>query len=196
MQKQKSLKHHRPNATLTKLFFVLVVCASSSLAQEWPDKILGYKIYDAKIAISNSDTIQANNSDAHIRLIDPTLASIGFSGATIEIGASITSTKQSGSVDFVTFRDIVVNGFKVDVEDYEHAFSFKKGEPAILPKPARITLKTSSLPRAAYNELVNGKSELSVTGTAFVFGKFKKMGFSFKRVVPVRIDIKVKNPLR
>jgi len=52
------------------------------------------------------------------------------------------------------------------------------------------------LPRAAYSEIVEHKSELSVTGTAFVFGKFKKMGFSFKRVVPIKIDIKVKNPLR
>lgn len=196
MQKQKSLRHHRPSSPLATLFFIFVVCTSSSLAQEWPDKILGYKVYDAKISISNSDILQPNNSDALVRLTDPTLADIGFSGATIEISASVTSTKQNGSIDFVTFRDIYVNGFKVDVEDYKHAFSFKKGETAILPKPARITLKTASLPRAAYNELVNRKSELSVTGTAFVFGKFKKMGFSFKRVVPVKIDLTVKNPLR
>ncbi|HQZ96267.1 MAG TPA: hypothetical protein PLP21_08090 [Pyrinomonadaceae bacterium] len=175
---------------------MFVVCTSGSIAQEWPGKILGYKTYDAKISISNSDILQTNNSDAFVRLTDPTLADIGFSGATIEIGASVTSTKESGSIDFVTFRDVFVNGLKVDVDDYKHAFSFKNGETAILPRPARITLKASSLPRAAYNELVNSKSKLSVTGTAFVFGKFKKMGFSFRRVVPVRIDLKLKNPLR
>ena len=115
MQKQKSLRHHRPSSPLATLFFVFVVCTSSSLAQEWPDKILGYKVHDAKISISNSDILQPNNSDALVRLTDPTLADIGFSGATIEISASVTSTKQNGSIDFVTFRDIYVNGFKVDV---------------------------------------------------------------------------------
>jgi hypothetical protein len=46
------------------------------------------------------------------------------------------------------------------------------------------------------NELINSPNELVVTGTAFVFGKFKKFGFTFKRVVPVKIDLKFKNPLR
>lgn len=174
-----------------------LLCALSAAAQDWPDKINGYKVYDSKISITTSDLLtDSTDNAAHIKLTDPKLADISLSGAIIEIGATVTSTKQSGNIDVVTFRDIFVNGFRVDVEDYKHKFVFKKGESTALPKPARITLKTSSLPRAVYNELMGSKTELSVTGTAFVFGKFKKMGFSFKRVVPVKLDLRVKNPLR
>lgn len=197
MQKQKSLRLRRNSYVSATVFAAFLFCASIVAAQNWPDKINGYKVYDSNISITTEDLLSSPaEKDAHIKLTDPKLADIGLHGATIEIGASITSTKQSGKVDLVTFKDIFVNGFKVDVEDYKHAFAFKKGESTALPKPARITLKTSSLPRAAYNELVNSQKELSVTGTAFVFGKFKKMGFSFKRVVPVKLDLKVKNPLR
>ncbi|MFT3744223.1 MAG: hypothetical protein QM785_08005 [Pyrinomonadaceae bacterium] len=174
-----------------------MLLATAASAQDWPDKINGYKIYDPKISITTSELRSAaTDSEAQVKLTAPKLIDIGISGAVIEIGASVLSAKQSGKVDLVTFKDIFVNGFRVDVEDYKHAFSFKKGQTAELPKPARIILKTSSLPRAAYNELTNSRTELAVTGTAFVFGKFKKMGFTFKRVVPVKIDLKVKNPLR
>jgi hypothetical protein len=50
--------------------------------------------------------------------------------------------------------------------------------------------------KAVYRELTEQRDELQVTGTVFVFGKFKKMGFEFKRVIPVKIDLKIKNPLR
>jgi hypothetical protein len=50
--------------------------------------------------------------------------------------------------------------------------------------------------RGAVRELKDSKEEWSVTGRVFVFGKFKKFGFNFKRVVPVEINIKIKNPLR
>jgi hypothetical protein len=197
MKKQKSPKRHRNRSVNAAILAAFFLCVSAVVAQDWPDKINGYKVYDSNISITTSDLLtDSKEDDAHIKLSDPKLADIGLFGATIEIGASVTSTKQSGSVDLIIFKDIFVNGFRVDVEDYTHAFTFKKGESTTLPKPARITLKTSSLPLAAYNELVNSKSELSVTGTAFVFGKFKKMGFSFKRVVPVKIDLRVKNPLR
>ncbi len=189
---------HRPNGVRTTILIVFLVFVSSAHAQSWPQKIRGYKVHDAKVSISNSilDVRNSDKADASVRLSDPKIADLSLTGVTIEIGAEVTSAKQSGSVDFVTFKDISVNGFAVGVEDYLHPFNFKKGEPTAPPKPARITLRVSSLPRAAYNELVNSKKELTVTGTAFVFGKFKKMGFNFKRVVPVKIDLKVKNPLR
>lgn len=197
MQKQKSPRHHRrPRLRYLGWFFAFLLFAAHAYAQDWPDKINGYKVYDPKISITTSDLLaNSEDHDAQIKLSVPTLVDLRLSGAIIEIGASVLSEKQSGKVELVTFKDIFVNGFRVDVEDYKHAFSFKKGETAVLPKPARITLKTSSLPRAAYNELTNSKTELAVTGTAFVFGKFKKMGFSFKRVVPVKIDLRVRNPL-
>ena len=40
------------------------------------------------------------------------------------------------------------------------------------------------------------KKKWSVTGTVFVFGKFKKYGINFKRVVPIKIDLTIANPLK
>ena len=50
--------------------------------------------------------------------------------------------------------------------------------------------------RAARRELIESKKEWQVTGTVFIFGKFKKFGFGFKRVVPVKINLKIDNPLK
>lgn len=170
MKKQKSLRHHRNRYARAAVFAAFLFCASVAAAQDWPDKINGYKVYDPKISITTANLLSdSKDSDAHIRLSDPKLADISLSGAIIEIGASVTSTKQSGSVDLVTFKDIFVNGFKVDVEDYKHAFAFKKGESTSLPKPARITLKTTSLPRATYNELVNSQNRALRYRNCFCF---------------------------
>ena len=197
MEKLERQKPRRNKRACAAIPILIVLVAGVAAAQKLPDKINGYKVYDAKISITTDNLVPGRSDhDARIKLSDPKLADIGLYGATIEIAATVTSAKQSGTIDLVTSKDIFVNVFKVDVEDYNHAFTFKKGESTALPKPARITLKISSLPRAAYNELVHSKTELAVTGTAFVFGKFKKMGFSFKRVVPVKLDLKVKNPLR
>ena len=104
--------------------------------------------------------------------------------------------KESGKVDFITFRNISINGLALNVDEYRHAFEFKKGTPLSIPRPARISIPSSALPRALLNELITSPKELSVIGTAFVFGRFKKFGFTFKRVVPVAIDLKMANPLK
>ena len=65
----------------------------------------------------------------------------------------------------------------------------------MLPTPAKITINTANIAKAAYKELVDSKKDWSVTGIVFVFGKFRKFGVSFKRVVPVKIDLTIKNPL-
>lgn len=165
---------------------LLLTLAQSALAQKWPSKIRGYKVYDAKIDLAR---------DGSLKLADWHVAEIGLSGATIEVGAEIISKKQGGKVDFVSFRDFRVNGIAVEVEEYKHPFTFKKGEPFVLPKPARVHLRTANIPRAAYRELTAGNGEMAITGTVFVFGKFKKFGLTFKRVVPIKVELTVANPL-
>jgi len=113
---------------VTVVVFSLVTCVH---AQDWPDKIRGYKVFDADITVTNSifQKSRSEKADAYLKLTDPTLAQIGLTSATIEIGAELTTTKQNGQVEFVTFHDFMVNGFKVDVEEYKHPFSFRGGEP-------------------------------------------------------------------
>ena len=130
------------------------------------------------------------------RLGEPELVDIGLSAATIEVGAEITAGEQAGRVDFLTFQDFRIGGIPVEIDEYEHPFLFKKNQIVTIPKPIRVSFSMFSVPKAVYKELTDRPNELDVTGTVFVFGRFKKMGFEFKRVIPVRIDIKIKNPLR
>lgn len=165
------------------LAFLLVEAA---YAQPWPATIRGYKVYDAKLNLA---------SDASVRLVDLRIAEAGFSGMTVDVDAEILSRKQGGKIDFVTFRDFKINGIPVEIEEYTHPFALKKGEPFLLPRSARIHVKTARVPFASIRSLREDSRGLDVTGTLFVFGKFKKFGFTFKRVVPVRVDMKMANPL-
>lgn len=169
----------------------------SAVAQDWPDKINGYKLHKAEIVVTNSSIRAADNRGDAVVFVDvPKVVDIGLGGISFEIMAEFVSRNESGKVDLVTFKDLNVNGLALDVEDYRHSFAFKKEKRVSLPLPAKVSIKTMSIPRAALSELMGSPNELAVTGRAFVFGKFKKFGFSFKRVVPVTIDLKFNNPLR
>ena len=50
--------------------------------------------------------------------------------------------------------------------------------------------------KGALSERRDSKGQWRVKGTAMVFGKFRKFGFSFKRVVPVKVDFYIPNPIR
>ncbi len=130
-----------------------------------------------------------------MRILDPKITGVSLIGATLEIGAEITGLKQSGNVDFITCNDLRVNGAAIETEEYNHPFAFIEGQTITLPTPAKITINTANIAKAAYKESVGSKNDWTVTGTVFVFGKFKKFGFSFKRVIPVKIDLTINNPL-
>lgn len=166
-------------------------------AQELPAKIRGYKVHNAKIEVRSAEDRKPSIADreAVVTLGKLEVDDYGIAGITLSAGAQISPIDQSGRVEFLTFRDFRVNGIAVDIEEYVHPFAFKKGETISLPKPARIFVGTLNLARAARNELTDPKQKWSVSGTVFVFGKFKKYGMSFKRVVPIKIDLTIPNPL-
>lgn len=167
-------------------------------AQELPSKIRGYKVYNAKITVRSSDESKAPDAEreAVITIGTPEVVDYGLTGITLEASAEIAVVDQSGRVDFLTFSNFRINGIAVEIEEYKHEFSFKKGESISLPKPARMFIGTLNLARSAKNELFGSKKKWNVTGTVFVFGKFKKYGFSFKRVVPIKIDLNIADPLK
>lgn len=167
------------------------------LAQDLPSKIRGYKVHTTDISVRHSDDkMPANgNREAVVAIGVPDVADYGLKGITLSVTGEIASMDQSGRIDFITFHDFKVNGIKVEIEEYHHAFTFKKGEPTRLPKPVRVFVGTLNLARAALNELLDRKKKWTVTGNVLAFGKYKKFGMHFKRVIPVRVDLAIPNPL-
>lgn len=185
------------SALICVLFLLLFTTISNS--QNLPDKIRGYKVHKAKIVVktvSEKQTDVSSEYEAFVKINDPEILDISFTGIKFALEAELSSVEQSGTVDFLTFHDFRVNGLKVEVEEYESPFDFKKNEPISLPKPFTIFLGTGQALSGAIKEMKESKKEWRVTGRVFVFGRFKKSIFKFKRVVPVDIDILIKNPIK
>jgi hypothetical protein len=188
---------------LSLFLLVVVVFTISAFAQDLPSEIRGYKVHKAKISVVNQNEKTGNSksgkndeSEAFVNVSAPELAQVSLTGITLELSAEIEALEQSGKVDFLTFHDFRVNGLAVDVEEYRESFEFKKNQKIALPKPIVIFVGTGQTLRGALAEFNESKTEWTVTGRIFVFGHFKKAGFSFKRVVPVEINLKIENPLQ
>lgn len=177
---------------------MLLLLAFSSGAQDLPGKIRGYKVHNAKVQVVTSvadTTVGAPNGDAVVKIGEPRLVDVGLTGVTFEADADLGVLPESGRIDFLMFRDFRVNGIAVAFDEYTNSFDAKRGVAIKLPKPVRGFVSSLSIAKAVYKEMVESKAIWNVTGTVFVFGKFKKYGLRFKRVVPVKIDLKFKNPL-
>jgi len=202
---QNSKRFVRPSALdffrACSCFFVsiilLVFAPSIIKTQDLPAKIRGYRIHKANISVLtvNEPSLAKNAPEARVTIGDPSVSDISLTGLTLEVPAEIIASGQSGKVDFLTFQNFRVNGLTVEVEEYTESFEFKKEQLVELPAPAKIYLRADRLLRGALKEMTESKDEWTITGRIFVFGKFRKMGMSFKRVVPVDISIKIKNPL-
>jgi len=168
----------------------LVVGAS---AQDLPKKIRGYKVHDEIISLSNQNPVTAGNTVLVIG--EPKVASISFGGVTLAIAGGLESAGYDGRVEMLTFHDFRINGVPVDVAESKTPFTINKHGTTALPSPANVFLSTSDIISSAWKEITDSKDDWSVTGRVFVFGKFRKLGFSFKRVVPVDVRLIMKNPL-
>ncbi len=197
---------YRIKTTKINLRLLVFICGlflfiTLAAAQDLPDKIRGYKVYKAKVSVKNqtSDTIKSetkDESEAFVKVGEPELVDVSLTGVTLEMSAEIVAPAQSGTIDFLTFKDFRVNGLTVSVEEYKESFEFKKNQPIVLPKPIKIFIGAGQTLRGALMEFKDSKDEWTVTGTVFVFGRFKKSFLKFKRVVPVEVNLKIKNPLK
>ena len=181
---------------LCGLFFSLSLV--NIKAQNLPDKIRGYKVYKAKISVKTQidKTSETAENEAFVKVGEPELTDVSLSGITLELPAEIEQLEESGTVDFLTFHDFRVNGAKVEVEEYKESFEFEKNKKLVLPKPFRIFISTKETLRVGFEEWRNKQKEWQITGRIFVFGKFKKSIFKFKRVVPIDIDLMIENPVK
>jgi hypothetical protein len=170
----------------------LLFSSLSLAAQDVPDKIRGYKVYRPKISRTGSSR-PANVEPVSLR--GSKLVSISPLGVKFEVEMNIAPIPQDGRVDFLTFHDFRVNGIPVEIEEYTSPFNLWKNESITLPKPATVFLSTPRIAQAAWSEMRDSRAEWTVAGRVFVFGRFKKYGMTFKRVVPVDVSFTIKNPV-
>jgi len=117
-------------------------------------------------------------------------------GITMEVPVTVAAVKQGGHVDFLSFEDMMVNGTPVQIEDYMHPFDLPNKQAILLPQPVQVFISTTRALLGALGEWNDSKEVWPVTGRVYVFGRFKKFLFSFKRVVPVELSVSLPNPMR
>ena len=199
------VKQMRKTAALTGALFILTAAMPTARSQirTYPDKIRDYKVERTVVEIKKPEGSSQTNGgtaesdvDSLIKLGDPRVVSITPLGITFEVPIVVTPVKQSGKVDFLVFEDMVINGRSVEIAEYKHKFELPNKTPATLKAPLSIYIYLPTALLAAIGEWTESKATWPVTGRVYVFGKFKKSIFSFKRVVPVELNLTMRNPLR
>jgi len=189
-------------------------------ARTYPKEIRGYKVERTVVEIkkpetkspksgndngrtrndgadkSDSAANSAEDVDELIQLGKPQLARVTPLGITFEVPIVVSPIKQSGHVDFLVFEDMVVNGTSVNIDEYHRAFDLPNRQPLTLREPLRFYIYLPSAMLAALGDWSETKETWPVTGRVYVFGKFKKGLLSFKRVVPVELNLTMRNPLK
>jgi hypothetical protein len=205
------------------VFFFVIALAPTALPQTrtYPKEIRGYKVErtivevkkpEAKNEKSGNDKSQRGNDgganqtessadpnsdvDALIQLGPPQLARVTPLGITFEVPIVVSPVKQSGHVDFLVFEDMVVNGTSVEIDEYHHAFDLPNKQRLTLRQPLRFYIYLPKAVLAALGDWSDSKETWPLTGRVYVFGKFKKSLFTFKRVVPVELNVTMRNPLK
>ncbi|HXI26115.1 MAG TPA: hypothetical protein VNG71_19835 [Pyrinomonadaceae bacterium] len=183
---------------------------ASGQSRTYPDNIRGYKVERTVVEIkkpenkNQANDAEAGSSDSDVdQLItfgQPSIARMTPLGITFDVPIVIAPVKRSGKVDFLVFEDMEVNGHSVQIADYDHSFDLPNQQPLTLHDPLRIHIYLPSAMLAALGEWTSSKDTWPVTGTIYVFGKFKKkilgISTSFKRVVPVEVNLTMRNPLK
>lgn len=171
--------------------------------RSYPKEIRGYKVERAKVEIKRQrdegEARKANGSgdaDALIQFGEPRVVRVTPLGLTLEVPVTVAAVKQGGHVDFLTFEEMVVNGTTVSVDEYDHPFELPNKSAVTLPVPIRLFISTPNVLLGALDEWNNSKEAWPVTGRVYVFGRFKKFLFQFKRAVPIELSLSLSNPLR
>lgn len=190
---------HKPSLKIFRLIFVLFFATYfcfPAFSQNLPDRIRGYKVHKANVSVHADKTSLESAKKPKVLLDSFTidLAGVSLTKTSWDALIAFTVFGQSGRVDFISFQSFQINGTAVEIEEYQHRFKFKRGRKVSLVKPLSMSIGNLSGFRVAVRKLFDQEKEWRVQGKILVFGKFKKSFFRFKRVVPVDIDIVLKNP--
>jgi len=187
---------------LSSLAFAQQHASGSSHARTYPKEIRGYKVELAEVELKKTSAKDGSRLDAGeaqetlIKLGEPKVTSLTPLGVHLEVPVTVAAVKQGGRIDFLTFEDMTVNGTPVTVNEYHHSFDLPNDRPVTLPDPVTIHISTPRVLFGALGEWSKPQDIWPVTGRVYVFGRFKKFLFKFKRVVPVELKLSFRNPLR
>ena len=192
------------------LFLMSMPMPASGQSRSYPDNIRGYKVERTVVEVKKPENKnqardgEAGSSDSDVdQLItfgQPSIARATPLGITFEVPVVVAPVKQSGKVDFLVFEDMEVNGHSVQIDEYKHSFGLPDKKSLTLRDPLRIYIYLPSAILAALGDWTDSRDTWPVTGRVYVFGRFKKkilgISTSFKRVVPVELNLTMRNPLR
>lgn len=145
---------------------------------------------------STASSNASSDVDQLITFGSPSIARVTPLGITFNVPVVVAPIKQSGKVDFLLFEDMMVNDHSIEIDEYQRAFDLPTKKPLTLNEPLRFFIYTPVAALAAVGEWSNSKETWPVSGRVYVCGKYKKLLFSFKRCVPVELNITMRNPLR
>jgi hypothetical protein len=131
-----------------------------------------------------------------IQFGSPRVARVTPLGISLEIPVLVSPIRQKGRVDFLVFENMVINGTSVEIDEYHRAFDLPNDKPLTLKEPLRFYVYLPSAIMAAIDELAGNAKEWPITGVVYVFGRFRRSIFRFKRVIPLELNLTIPNPLR
>jgi len=164
----------------------------------YPKEIRGYKVERAAVEmkkIGKDDKPFQSDPDTLIRFGEARLVNATPFVINMEIPMVVAPVAQKGHVDFLVFEDMVVNGTPVEIEEYKHEFDLPNKHELELKHPLRFTINVPNAMLAAIGEWTNSKERWPVTGRVYVFGRYQKFLVTFKRTIPVELDLTMRNPL-
>ena len=172
----------------------------SAQTQPLPREIRGYKVQRATVEVKKlqkapNQTAESAENEL-IKFGDPKLVKATPLGISLEIPIVVSPVTQKGVIDFLTFEEMEVNGTSVSIEDYEHKFELPDKRPIILKRPLSVYINLPNALLAAVGEWTDSKENWPITGRVYVFGRFKKSLFSFKRCIPIQLNLTITNPMR
>jgi hypothetical protein len=202
---------HASGVNLVCLLLLFIV-GTNAFAQtrSYPKELRGYKIERTAIEIKKTGSQTSNSKsnrteeqntsesdvDALIQFGKPQLARVTPLGITFKVPIVVAPVTQKGRVDFLMFEDMTVNDTSVQIDEYHRGFDLPNKKPLTLRDPLSFYIYLPSAVLAAIGDWRDSKATWPVTGRVYVFGKFKKGLFSFKRCVPVELNLTMRNPLK
>jgi hypothetical protein len=210
--KTKPRKPGRLIALLLLFSGAIASPAQIKTTRNYPKEIRGYKVERTVVEVKKPETETRNSGnkgrepnsepnaeadvDELIKLGKPQLARVTPLGITFEVPVIVSPVKQSGHVDFLVFEDMVVNGASVNIDEYQREFDLPNKQPLTLSEPLHFYIYLPSALIAALGDWSDSKETWPVTGRVYIFGRFKKSLLHFKRVVPVELNVTMRNPLK
>ena len=180
---------------------VLSLLAAQALlygqSMTYPKEIRGYKVERAAVEVKETKQ-KSQPQDAASQLIRfgaPRVASVTPLGITLEIPVVVSPVKQKGRVDFLMFEKMRVNDTSVEIDEYHRAFDLPNKKPLTLKEPLRLYVYLPNALTLVIDDLNSSVRQWPITGVVYVFGRFNKSVFRFKRVIPVEINLTTANPL-